>query len=205
LGIIPGGYGWLFPKADHLNIGVGGWQHFAHSLRARLDRLAGYFGLPGVEPTYLRGHHLPVRTAGAPLRRGRVLLAGDAAGLIDPLSGEGIFSAIYSGRLAAEHALRFLNGDVSDLSGYGRAIESFLAPDLLASQRFQDVFHLMPGVYAMLLRRNNRLWEVLCRLVRGEQTYLDLRQRVGPLAAIVDLLSYNERNSELGRRVGLRA
>lgn len=85
LGIIRGGYGWLFPKADHLNIGVGGWLHFGPSLRQRLNRLVHYFGLGDQAPSYLRGHRLPIRTAGAPLTRGRVILTGDAAGLIDPL------------------------------------------------------------------------------------------------------------------------
>lgn len=205
LGVIPGGYGWLFPKDDHLNIGVGGWQHFGPSLRGRLDRLARYYGVGGVAPSYLRGHHLPVRTPGAPLAGDRVLLVGDAAGLIDPLSGEGIFAAIYSGRLAAEHALRYLAGATPDLSGYAEAIDAFLGPDLIASQRFQDVFHLMPAVYMMLLRRSDRLWDVLCRIVRGEQSYLDLRRRIGPLAGLVDLLSFAARNSTLGRRAGLTA
>ncbi|HTE85519.1 MAG TPA: geranylgeranyl reductase family protein [Dehalococcoidia bacterium] len=203
LGVIPGGYGWLFPKADHLNLGVGGWQHFAPTLRSRLDSLAGYFGLAGVEPVYLRGHHLPVRTREAPLGSGRVLLAGDAAGLIDPLSGEGIYAAIYSGRLAAEQALRFVGGTATDLSGYARAINAFLGPELLASQQFQDVFHLMPGVYATLLRRSDRLWDTLCRLVRGEETYLGLRRRIGPLAGLVDLLSIAVRSPLLRHRAGL--
>ncbi len=205
LGIIRGGYGWLFPKADHLNIGVGGWQHFAPSLRQRLSRLARYFGVSGAEPDYLRGHRLPIRTASAPLACGRVLLTGDAAGLIDPLSGEGIYAAIYSGRLAAEHACRFIDGAVPDLRSYARAIDAFLGPDLLASQRFQDVFHLMPGVYAMMLGRSDRLWETLCRLARGEESYLSMRQRIGPLAGMVDLLSFVLRHSPLGRMTGLAA
>jgi len=203
LGIIPGGYGWLFPKEDHLNIGVGGWQHFGPTLRRRLDRLAAYFGAIG-EPSYLRGHHLPVRIAGAPLARGCVMLAGDAAGLIDPLSGEGIYSAIFSSRLAARYALDLLSGATDSLLGYTRAIDSFLGPDLLASQRFQDVFHLMPSVYSMLLQRSDRIWETLCRLVRGDETYLDLRRRIGPGSALVDLLSYLvRRNATLSRRAGL--
>jgi geranylgeranyl reductase family protein len=204
LGMVPGGYGWLFPKADHLNIGVGGWQHFAPALRSHLDRLAAYYGADGSEPSYLRGHRLPIRTAGAPLAGERVLLAGDAAGLIDPLSGEGIYAAIYSGRLAAEHALRFLSGQAANLHGYARAIDAFLGPDLLASQRFQDVFHLTPGVYALLLRKGP-IWDVLCRLVRGEESYLGLRRRIGPLAGLVDLFSLVLHHSPLDHMVGLSA
>lgn len=203
LGLIPGGYGWLFPKGDHLNLGVGGWQHFGPVLRTRLDAITAHFGFAPAGLEHLRGHHLPIRRPGAPLARGRTLLVGDAAGLIDPLSGEGIYAAIYSGRLAARHLLRFLNGDAADLMPYARAIETELAPDLLASQRFQDVFHLMPAVYVRLLQRSDLIWGTLCRLVRGEQSYLGLRRRIGPLAALVDLLSVTVRNTPLRGRVGL--
>jgi geranylgeranyl reductase family protein len=203
LGVIPGGYGWLFPKADHLNIGVGGWQHFAPTLRARLERIAAHFGFRGVEPSYLRGHRLPIRLKNAPLARGRVILAGDAAGLIDPLSGEGIYAAIYSGRLAANHARRFVNGDTPDLVSYTRAIDAFLGPELIASQRFQDVFHLMPGVYGRMLRHSDRLWETLCRLVRGEDSYLGLRRKLGPLAVLLDGMSTIARLPAFEERMGL--
>lgn len=205
LGLIPGGYGWLFPKGDHLNIGVGGWRHFGPVLRARLDRLITYFGLPKSALTGIRGHHLPVRRPGAPLARGRALLVGDAAGLVDPLSGEGIYGAIYSGRLAAEHLLGFLQGHAPDLRPYEGAIEQRLAPDLLASRRFHDMFHLMPALYLYLLRRNDRVWDTLCRIVRGEQDYLDLRRIIGPLAGLVDLTSLAVRHTPLRRRVGLPA
>jgi geranylgeranyl reductase family protein len=203
LGVIPGGYGWLFPKADHLNIGVGGWQHFAPTLRARLRRIANYFGLRGVEPSYLRGHRLPIRVKDAPLARGRVILAGDAAGLIDPLSGEGIYSAIYSGILSAEHARHFVDGDASDLTAYTKAIDASLGPELLESQRFQDVFHLMPGVYGQMLRHSDRLWETLCRLVRGEDSYLGLRRKLGPLAVLLDGMSTIARLPAFEERLGL--
>ncbi|MGI8551477.1 MAG: geranylgeranyl reductase family protein [Dehalococcoidia bacterium] len=203
LGLIPGGYGWLFPKGDHLNLGVGGWQHFGPELRCRLDRLTRHFGFTAAALRNLRGHHLPIRLPGAPLARGRVLLAGDAAGLIDPLSGEGIYAAIWSGRQAAAQTLRLLEGAIPDLRPYARAVERTLAPELLASQRFQDVFHLMPSAYVWLLRHSDRVWDTLCGLVRGEQSYLGLRRRVGPLAQLTDLLSLAIRSTPLRQRVGL--
>lgn len=205
LGLIPGGYGWLFPKGEHLNLGVGGWRHFGPLLRGRLNALAAHFGFALSRLEHLRGHHLPIRRPGAPLASRRVLLVGDAAGLIDPLSGEGIYAAIYSGCLAARHLLRYLDGAAAGLEPYARGIEADLAPDLLASKRFQDVFHLMPSVYVRLLQRSDLIWDTLCRLVRGEQSYIGLRQRIGPLAPLVDLLSMLVRQTPLRRRVGLPA
>ena len=103
LGGIPGGYGWIFPKRDHLNIGLGGWKHVGPSLRARLDELVRLYGFDPGDLWGLRGHHLPLRSSTTPLVSGNLLLVGDAAGLVDPLTGEGIHAAIRSGRAAAHH------------------------------------------------------------------------------------------------------
>ncbi|MGD9894614.1 MAG: geranylgeranyl reductase family protein, partial [Dehalococcoidia bacterium] len=100
LGLIPGGYGWLFPKGDHVNIGVGGWKYTGPTLRTHLDRVTRHYGFSPNQLSGLRGHHLPVRRRGSRIVSGRVALVGDAAGLVDPLSGEGIYAAIASGRAA---------------------------------------------------------------------------------------------------------
>ena len=48
IGSTPGGYGWIFPKSDHLNIGIGSWKYYGPKLRARLEGLARYYGFdPG--------------------------------------------------------------------------------------------------------------------------------------------------------------
>jgi geranylgeranyl reductase family protein len=101
LGVVPGGYGWVFPKGDHANLGVGGWMGEGPRLRGHLDRLARQHGV-GAALTDVRGHRLPMRMPGASAARGRVLLVGDAAGLVDPLSGDGMYEAFVSARLAAE-------------------------------------------------------------------------------------------------------
>ena len=101
LGIVPGGYGWVFPKGDHANLGVGGWLTEGPHLRGHLDRLARARGRS------IRSHRrtrapLPMRELGSPAARGRVLLVGDAAGLVDPLSGDGMYEAFVSARLASD-------------------------------------------------------------------------------------------------------
>jgi geranylgeranyl reductase family protein len=91
LGVVPGGYGWIFPKGDHANLGVGGWLDEGPKLRKHLDRLARAHGVDPGELSDVRGHRLPMRRLGAPAARGRALLVGDAAGLVDPLSGDGMY------------------------------------------------------------------------------------------------------------------
>jgi geranylgeranyl reductase family protein len=105
VGVVPGGYGWVFPKADHANLGVGGWLGEGPRLRSHLEQLARAHG---VDPSALRdvkGHRLPMRRVGTAPSAGRVLLVGDAAGLVDPLSGDGLYEAFVSARLAAEAIL----------------------------------------------------------------------------------------------------
>ena len=102
LGVVPGGYGWVFPKGDHANLGVGGWLEEGPRLRDHLDRLARAHAIDPASLTDVRGHRLPMRALGTPAARGRALLVGDAAGLVDPLSGDGMYEAFVSARLAGE-------------------------------------------------------------------------------------------------------
>ncbi|MGI8967853.1 MAG: geranylgeranyl reductase family protein, partial [Chloroflexota bacterium] len=80
VGSAPGGYGWLFPKGDHVNVGIGGWSSVGPTLRPRLDQLARYYGFAPSAFWGVRGHPLPVRQAGATLVDENILLTGDAAG-----------------------------------------------------------------------------------------------------------------------------
>jgi geranylgeranyl reductase family protein len=102
LGVVSGGYGWVFPKGDHANLGVGGWIEEGPRLRHHLDRLARTHGVDPSALEAVRGHRLPMRALGAAAARGRTLLVGDAAGLVDPLSGDGIYEAFVSAKLAAD-------------------------------------------------------------------------------------------------------
>ncbi|HXF51348.1 MAG TPA: geranylgeranyl reductase family protein [Dehalococcoidia bacterium] len=187
LGGTPGGYGWIFPKGDHLNVGVGGWRWIAATLRDRLEALCAAYGLDPAALRDLRGHRLPMRRDGAPLVRGRALAVGDAAGLIDPLSGEGIQHAFESAALAADAIERFLRGETADLASYDAAVEAQIMPDLRTSRKLMAVFHRIPDACVAVMRRSDRFWGALCRIVRGEQTYAGFREALGPLRLALDL------------------
>jgi geranylgeranyl reductase family protein len=107
LATVPGGYGWIFPKGDHVNVGVGGWGSEGPRLRDHLRVLCERYGIELEELSNLRGHRLPMRRGGGGtlFARGRALLVGDAAGVLDPVSGDGMFEGFVTGRLAAEHVL----------------------------------------------------------------------------------------------------
>lgn len=203
LGGVPGGYGWLFPKGDHVNVGVGGWDYLAGGFRTHLARLCAFYGLDADRFYNLRGHHLPARRRGAPLARGRIALVGDAAGLVDPLSGEGIFGAIWSGRAAAGAAARLLDGAMPSLVGYAEAVETHVQPDLDVSRRFQDLFYLLPELYVGLLGRSGRIWRLLAQLIRGERSYAGFNRALGPLGLAVTALSAFTRATPLRTLAGI--
>jgi menaquinone-9 beta-reductase len=124
------GYGWLFPGADgQANVGIGvglGNGRGRASLRGDLARLVALLGRRGdlsgdAQPGPVMGGWLRMGGTGTPPAAGNVLLAGDAAGLINPLQGEGIGPAMVSARLAAEAVLA---GPARAGSAYAEAIEA---------------------------------------------------------------------------------
>jgi geranylgeranyl reductase family protein len=181
LGHTAGGYGWVFPKGDHLNVGVGAWKYAGFTLRPKLARLSRRYGLSPGDLESLRGHHLPVRKPRTAIARGPVALVGDAAGLVDPLSGEGIHMAFASGRLASESALAVLRGERSDMLSYQESVDRQLQPELDVSRQLQELFHFAPPPYVALMRRSDLFWRFFCHLIRGDLTYLDFMRMIGPV------------------------
>ncbi len=202
LGALPHGYAWLFPKGDHVNLGVGGWTYVGPRLRASLERTTRYYGLDPSEYWGLRGHHLPIRQPGAPLVDGNLLLVGDAAGLLDPFTYEGIYGAIWSGRAAAQHLAAYLGGQAATLDGYRDQAARDLLPELRIAGRTADLFELVPKLYLQLARSVG--WPAMRRLTRGELTYVQMNRLFGPLAVALDFLADALRASPwLQRRAGL--
>jgi flavin-dependent dehydrogenase len=152
LGLMPGGYAWVFPKADHVNVGVGGGLDRGPQLRDELHRLCRQHGIPVEALEGVRGHHLPLRRPGATAARGRTALVGDAAGLVDPVSGDGIYEAALSARLAAANALDIVAGRVSDFGPYAGELRRRLAVQATASWRARAALEHFPRATYTLLR-----------------------------------------------------
>jgi geranylgeranyl reductase family protein len=161
LGIVPGGYGWVFPKGDHANLGVGGWMKEGPKLRGHLDRLAREHGVDPSELEEVRGHRLPMREFGAEAGRGRVLLVGDAAGLVDPLSGDGMYEAFVSAELAASAILE------SRPETYEAALSTALDRHAAASWKAKRAADRYPRACLWALRAPG-VFDAVAGLLRGD-------------------------------------
>jgi geranylgeranyl reductase family protein len=167
LGVVPGGYGWVFPKGEHANFGVGGWESEGPRLREHLRRLCVAHGASFDDLEELRGYRLPLRSPGSTLARGRALLVGDAAGLIDPVSGDGMFEGFLSSQYASEAVLGLLAGETDTLDAYGPRLEDRLATHLWASWGVKVALDRFPKA-TFGLAKTRIVWSAVERLVRGE-------------------------------------
>jgi len=144
IAIIRGGYGWIFPKGDHVNVGVGGNEAEGPKLRAELKRMCEAYDIDPDSATGTRGYRLPMRAWGTTLARGTTAVIGDAAGLVDPFSGDGMYEAFYSGKLVAESALEVLAGRAENLESYQQAVERRIMPLTRAGWGAKAAFERFP-------------------------------------------------------------
>src|SRR5262249_19082765 len=152
------GYGWLFPGEDgRANVGIGvglGSSRRQVPLRDDLARLVTLLGQRGdlalgARPGPVIGGWLRMGGTGTPPAAGNVLLAGDAAGLINPLQGEGIGPAMVSARLAAEAVLA---GPARAGPAYAGAIEAACGRYMAGAAAWQSVLLRRPSPASAVIR-----------------------------------------------------
>ena len=158
---VPGGYGWVFPKGDHVNVGVGGWEREGPRLREHLARFCREYGIPESSLEDVRGYRLPLVHPRARLAKGRVALLGDAGGLVDPLSGDGIYEAFLSARIATEALL------AGDLPAYDRKLRSTLSSQLAAAWGAKVALDRFPRLTYSVVR-TPFLWNAVVSLIGGD-------------------------------------
>jgi len=159
---VPGGYGWLFPKGDHVNVGVGGWEREGPRLREHLARFCREYDIPESSLEDVRGYRLPLVQPRARLAKGRVALLGDAAGLVDPLSGDGMCEAFLSAKLATGAVLAG-----GDFESYDRELRRALSSQLAAAWGAKVALDRFPRLtYAVV--RTPFLWNAVVSLIGGD-------------------------------------
>lgn len=159
-GVISHGYVWVFAKRNHLSVGIGVLDGKQSHVRETLEREMKQLGvnLAGIP---LHGHTLPVYQGPEPRHTSHAMLVGDAAGLLDPLSGEGIRHAIVSGRLAAK---AILEGRINQYSTW---IERYARRALRPMQTLAKLFYQYPSACFHYGVHNPRATRALTAWVNG--------------------------------------
>jgi len=182
------GYIWIFPRCGHLSVGICGKGEPASSLRQRLERFMTERDLSWKHGSFY-SHMLPSLDTSS-WRKNRVsgegwLAVGDAAGLVDPITGEGLYYALRSADLAVRSLLAEVSGLAERVNLYHRFLRRDFAADLeFGSRLARRVFHgeflwaSVPARMVQFTRRSPRFSAIMQDLFAGRQQYLGLRQRL---------------------------
>src|SRR5579859_4261797 len=179
------GYIWVFPRCGHLSVGICGKGEPAAALRKRLENYMLEKGISWKGAAFY-SHLLPSLEAGS-WRRNRVagdgwMAVGDAAGLVDPITGEGLYYAIRSADLVAQ---ALLSEAAEKATEYRKLLRRDFMADLefgsrIAKHVFLGRFLLgsVPARMVQFTRRSPRFAAVMQDLFAGRQQYLGLKRRL---------------------------
>ncbi len=176
LGFPEGGYAWVFPKREHLSVGAGVLFPSAGRRAGLREALDAYVADLGLQPRSDEGRHgflIPIRPRREGCARGRVLLAGDAAGLADPVTAEGITHAVLSGRLVARALTDERWRTPSDVARlYRRLLDREILRELRCGRLLARILYARSGVRRRLFERHGpALVRAMGQVIAGERRY----------------------------------
>ncbi len=170
--VVKKGYAWIFPKSDHLSVGV-----FSTVMRRKgLNAVLLHFinsrdFLKGRKIRYWKGGLIPRGGTRQCLVKDSALLAGDAAGLTDPFFGEGIYYAARSGIMAAESIVKAMNDNTPGLDHYQTAVDREITEDLWWARVFNFGFYRFPFVFYPAIRNSGHLQQLIIDVNNGRLTW----------------------------------
>lgn len=174
------GYAWIFPKKDYLSVGIGGpYQNAAYIKEYFKKFLSGYALFKGVDTVFkLYGQCIPVKKSSAPVSKYRILAVGDAAGLGDAFTGEGLYNGFRSALLAYHSIKSALDAGSYDFNHYSQEIGDSLYEDIRISMLFSRLFFLFPYLIYNILKKNDKMFKTCCQVLRGEKSYQQLARKI---------------------------
>jgi len=184
LGCIPGGYAWVFPKRNHLSIGAGCLASKARHLDRHHQKFLNSLSIGSYTIVRSSSHLIPTCTKGRLVWQDKALLLGDAAGLADPLTGEGIYNAIQSAQLAAPVIENSLARGKVELPDYQQIVEQKIMSELRIARKLSKNFIRFPRLAFGMLDRSDGAWRAICNLMLGEIDYAAVKGKAGGLKGI---------------------
>lgn len=173
-GPLPMSYSWIFPKRECISVGMGVWSSEASGLKEAFKK---FMEEKGLEKQDIRGYSVPLGGISRITVADRVLLAGDAAGFADPITGEGIRYAIASGRLAAKTAatviLEGLDLNLQNLLIYKKSCIDEFGNDLKAAMSVARLFQKLPDFLFGMYFSSQEPFEKSLEILQGRIGYRD--------------------------------
>ena len=167
------GYGWLFHHGTYYSVGIGGLLDGLGRPMDTFRKFASDMGL-GLDGVRIRGHFIPSGGVRRKACADRLILAGDAAGWVDPFLGEGLPYAVRSGQLAAQAALVAASrGDFSrrTLSLYEDLCWQGFGGDLRAARRLWQVMNFWPSLFVRALASEEEILRRYLQVASTERSY----------------------------------
>ena len=187
-GWLPDGYAWAFPKRQHLSIGVLSMARRGGDLKSSMARYLDLLGCGSATQMKQHGFVIPIRPRSGPFVDQRVLLVGDAAGLTDPVTGEGISFAVRSGLMAAQS---LIDGELEEESvrqRYTRVLARTILPELRTARGLSRLLYECPRIRSWVFsQQGQRLCEAVTDVMAGTRTYRDLVFSRRTLARLIKL------------------
>jgi len=188
LGCIPGGYAWVFPKRNHLSVGVGCLTSKARHLNRHHQKFLNSLSIGNYTIARSSSHLIPTCTRGRLVWQDKALLLGDAAGFADPLTGEGIYNAIQSAQLAAPVIENSLLKREVGLEDYQETVEQKIMSELRIARTLSKIFIRFPHLAFRMLKQGDGVWRTGCSLMLGEINYAAIKERKGGFKGIFNRL-----------------
>lgn len=174
-GAVPCGYAWIFPKKDHLSIGVYSVNNKLKNLESYLERFVERQKTLKESKTISNvWHPVPLGGIREKLHAKNALLVGDAAGLVDPFFGEGIAFALKSGNIAAEKIDDFLSQKTSSLGSYSEAVFREISSDFRYARLMHKIININPRLSHKFFSKNRIVSLYFANTVKGEMKFKDL-------------------------------
>lgn len=171
-GVTPYGYGWVFPKTSHLSVGVLTTRRGSCNLNEEYLRYRDLLGLKEPLEEQRHGYMIPTCPRDGLFTVPRVLLVGDAAGLADPVTAEGISAAVLSGQLAATAVVQNVDAPQAVIAAYRQALGATLLPELRIARGLARGLYGFPKLRGWLFARHGqRLSEFVTDVVMGDARY----------------------------------
>jgi len=188
LGCIPGGYAWVFPKRNHLSIGAGCLVSKARGLNRRHQKFLSSLSMCNYTIARSSSHLIPTCTKGRFVWQDKALLLGDAAGLADPLTGEGIYNAILSAQLAAPVIENSLVGGKFELQDYQQIVEKKIMSELRIARTMSRNFVRFPRLAFEMFNQSEGVRRAISSLTLGEMDYAAVKRKLGGFKGILNRL-----------------